>query len=78
MSSLYVQAKLNARALLDQVFPAYEEIFSDLFSLTALKTLQACISSESREWTEVIRPLTGKSHSEKWIRAKAEHLDIRS
>ncbi len=75
VNSLYVQAKLNTRALLEQVFPAYEGIFSDLFSPTALKTLQVCLSSESGEWAEVIRPFTGKSHSEKWIRAKAEHLE---
>lgn len=27
VTGLYVQAKLNARALLDQVFPAFEDIF---------------------------------------------------
>ena len=32
VTGMYVQAKLNMRSLLDQVFPAYEKVFRDLFS----------------------------------------------
>ncbi|KJB85633.1 hypothetical protein AZ66_23440 [Paenibacillus sp. E194] len=41
VTSLYVQAKLNTRALLDQVIPAYEGVFSDLYSATSLQVLRA-------------------------------------
>jgi transposase len=43
VTSLYVQAKLNARALLDQVFPQYEAVFYHLYCFTALKILQGCL-----------------------------------
>ncbi|WP_252361503.1 transposase [Paenibacillus sp. FSL R10-2782] len=46
VTSLYVQAKLNAWALLDQVFSEYEPVFYDLYSETALKVLQACLQGE--------------------------------
>nr|WP_277755838.1 transposase [Paenibacillus luteus] len=32
VTAMYVQAKLNMRTLLDQVFPAYECLFTDLYS----------------------------------------------
>ncbi|MGE7826609.1 IS110 family transposase, partial [Paenibacillus sp. NPDC093718] len=35
VTGLYVQAKLNTRALLDQVFPGFEGIFHNLYSETA-------------------------------------------
>ncbi|MGC5329008.1 IS110 family transposase, partial [Brevibacillus sp. SYSU BS000544] len=35
VTAIYVQAKLNTRALLDQVFPAFENVFSDMFSVTS-------------------------------------------
>ncbi|MGF9714946.1 IS110 family transposase [Paenibacillus sp. JMULE4] len=74
VTSLYVQAKLNMRALLDQVFPAYEEVFYDLYSVTALKALQACLSGQTQELDELIRQVAGKSHSESWIGTKTERL----
>ncbi|WP_201318434.1 IS110 family transposase [Paenibacillus sp. EPM92] len=74
VTSLYVQAKLNMRALLDQVFPSYEEVFYDLYSVTALKALQACLSGQTQELDELIRQVAGKSHSESWIGTKTERL----
>ncbi|RED52893.1 transposase IS116/IS110/IS902 family protein [Cohnella lupini] len=75
VTSLYVQAKLNMRALLDQVFPTYEHVFSDLYSATALATLQNGLSGQGQEWEEVIRQNAGKSRSSFWIRAKVEQLE---
>ncbi|WP_276358474.1 IS110 family transposase [Cohnella caldifontis] len=75
ITSLYVQAKLNIRALLDQVFPSFETVFYDLFSVTALATLQICLSGQDQEWEEVIRKQAGKSRSTSWIRTKVEHLE---
>jgi transposase len=48
VTSLYVQAKLNMQSLLDQVFPANEEVFYDLYSFTALTTLQVCLSGRTQ------------------------------
>ncbi|WP_274654996.1 IS110 family transposase [Paenibacillus humicola] len=62
ITSMYVQAKLNARVLLDQVFPAYEKVFSQLFSAMALKVLQECLSSGIEKVEDVIREQVGKSH----------------
>lgn len=76
VTSLYVQAKLNMRALLDQVFPTYEDVFYDLFSTTALHTLQACLCDQNQEWKEIVRKHADKSRSESWIRTKVEHLEI--
>ncbi|WEK53409.1 MAG: IS110 family transposase [Candidatus Cohnella colombiensis] len=76
VTSLYVQAKLNMRALLDQVFPTYEGVFSDLFSATALTTLQMCLSDQTLEWDEAIRKQASKSRSASWICTKIEHLEF--
>lgn len=76
ITSLYVQAKLNMRALLDQVFPTFESVFYDLFSVTALATLQICLSGQDQGWEEVIREQAGKSRSTSWIRTKVEHLEV--
>lgn len=76
ITSLLVQAKLNMRALLDQVFPAFEDVFSDLFSITALVTLQACLSGKDQEWEKIMRTHAGRSRSQSWIRTKVENLEI--
>jgi len=44
MTSLLVQAKQNARALLDQVCPAYEAVFDNLFCTTSLQVLRQMLS----------------------------------
>lgn len=70
LTLLYIQTKLNVSALLDQLFPSYEEVFYDLFSATAIVMLQACLSGQDQEWEEAIRKHAGKSRSESWIRKK--------
>ncbi len=70
VTSLYVQAKLNMRALLDQVFPQYENVFYDLYSVTALKVLQTCLQGNIENMEETILDTAGKSHSKSWINEK--------
>jgi transposase len=72
---LYVQAKLNARALLDQVFPEYESVFYDLYCFTALMVLQGCLRGNIGEIEKGIFEFAGKSHSKGWVREKLERLD---
>ena len=75
VTGLFVQSKLNARALLEQVFPAYTEVFSDLFSATALKVLKQCLSGKTERLAETIVEAVGKSHSKRWIQSKTEQLE---
>ncbi|MDQ6419869.1 IS110 family transposase [Paenibacillus sp. LHD-117] len=73
MTSQFVQSKLNARALLDQVCVAYEAVFSDLFSKTALQVLRhMLIGTVVTE--EVIRKTVGTSHGKAWIQAKVDRI----
>ncbi|MDY8049704.1 IS110 family transposase [Paenibacillus polymyxa] len=74
ITSMYVQAKLNSRALLDQVFPAFEKVFGNLFSATALRVLQSCLNDEFEKVESIIEEQTGKSHSKDWVREKANQL----
>ncbi|MGC5329006.1 IS110 family transposase, partial [Brevibacillus sp. SYSU BS000544] len=73
--AIYVQAKLNTRALLDQVFPAFENVFSDMFSVTSLRVLSCCLQGEIGKLQDVIRDATGKSHGNTWIQEKIERLE---
>ena len=75
VTSLYVQAKLNARALLDQVFPQYESVFYDLYSVTALNVLQSCLRGNVEDTEKTILNIAGKSHSNSWVNEKLERLD---
>ena len=75
VTSLYVQAKLNTRALLDQVFPQYESIFYDLYSVSALRVLKGCIQGKGEDTEKTLSDLVGKSRSKEWIREKSERLD---
>ncbi|WP_253947881.1 IS110 family transposase [Paenibacillus ehimensis] len=75
ITGMFVQAKLNARALLDQVFPAYTEIFYNLFSVTALKVLERCLNGKTEELVETIQEFARKSHSKRWAHEKVEQLD---
>ncbi|OBZ19570.1 transposase [Bacillus sp. FJAT-27264] len=70
----FVQAKLNMRALLDQVFPEYEKVFSNLFSVTSLHVLASCLEHDVEDLHGVIQKHAGKSHSKKWAEAKTESL----
>ncbi|MHB0940229.1 IS110 family transposase [Paenibacillus sp. ALE1] len=76
ITSLYVQAKLNTRALFDQVFPEYEPVFYDLYSVTALKVLQAWLQGKVKNASQSLFEHARLSHSRKWINDRAELLDI--
>ncbi|WP_448766739.1 hypothetical protein, partial [Acinetobacter sp. AGC35] len=69
-----MQAKLNMRALLDQVFPEYEKVFSNLFSATSLHVLARCLEDQAEDLHGIIQKNAGKSHSKKWAEVKTEHL----
>lgn len=80
ITSLYVQAKLNMRCLVDQVFPSYSGVFTDLFSNTSLNLLELCLSSEGiaqqsdEMWKEIIQESTKASRSTVWVEKKVELL----
>jgi len=74
VTGMFVQAKLNARALLEQVFPAYEEIFYNLFSVTSLKVQGRCLEGDVEDLVETIQAGAGKSHSRRWVDEKAKRL----
>jgi len=75
VTDMFVQAKLNTRALLDQVFPDYEKTFSDLFSVTSLNVLKRCLGEDIENLVEVIRESVGKSHSKRWVEEKAKQIE---
>ncbi|WP_042163290.1 IS110 family transposase [Paenibacillus gorillae] len=75
ITGLFVQAKLNMRSLLDQVFPAYEKIFSNLYSVTSLKVLAHCLEGCVGGHGEVIKLNAGRSHSKRWVKEKVERLE---
>jgi transposase len=75
VTGMLVQAKLNTRALLEQVFPAYEGIFYDLFSATSIKVLGLCLKGNVEKLAEAIQEGTGKSHSKRWVEEKAARLE---
>lgn len=70
---MYVQAKLNMRALLDQVFPAYEGVFYDLYSQTALRVLHQYLSGRVIT-EETILETVQRLHGQSWIREKLARL----
>lgn len=74
VTGMFVQAKLNARALLEQVFPTYERIFYDLFSVTSLKVLRRCLEGDVEDLVETIHAGAGKSRSRRWVDEKAIRL----
>lgn len=73
MTALLVQAKLNARALMDQVCPAYEGVFHNLFSTTSLKVLRHVLNGKTVT-VETIRETAGSSHGEAWLVTKVERI----
>jgi transposase len=75
VTGMFVQAKLNMRALLEQVFPAYEKVFSDLFSVTSLKVLKRCLEGDVENLVETVKKSAGKSHSKRWVEEKAERVE---
>ncbi|MFM9281486.1 IS110 family RNA-guided transposase [Paenibacillus jiagnxiensis] len=75
VTGIFVQAKLNSRALLEQVFPAYEQVFYDVFSATSLTILACCLEGDVEDWHEVIQGSTGRSHSKRWANEKVRKLE---
>lgn len=79
LTGLYVQAKLQFQAVLDQVFPEYKGVFGDLYSKVSLLTLLAFPTSEAvlntgeRTTADTIASLC-TSRSEKWAKEKSQKL----
>ncbi|MNB73336.1 Transposase [compost metagenome] len=59
VTGMFVQAKLNMRALLDQVFPEYERVFGNLFSVTSLHVLASCLVDQVEDLHGVIQKTLG-------------------
>ncbi|MEC0129358.1 IS110 family transposase [Paenibacillus pabuli] len=75
VTGIFVQAKLNSRALLEQVFPRYEGLFSNVFSVTSLTVLARCLEGGTADWIELIQGSTGRSRSKQWTIDKAKKLE---
>ena len=75
VTGIFVQAKLNSRALLEQVFPRYEGLFSNIFSVTSLTILARCLEGGTADWIEVIQEGTRKSCSKQWVIKKVGELE---
>ncbi|MDQ0247076.1 transposase [Bacillus fengqiuensis] len=79
LTGLYVQAKLQFHAILDQVFPEYKGVFGDLYSKVSLNTLLEFNTSESvvqageNQVTDKIASLC-MSRSERWAQERAKKL----
>jgi transposase len=79
ITGLYVQAKLQFHAILDQVFPEYKGVFGDMYSKVSLNTLLEFNTSESvlqageGNLTDKIAELC-LSRSERWAQERAKKL----
>lgn len=79
ITGLYVQAKLQFHAILDQVFPEYKGVFGDMYSKVSLNTLLEFNTSESvleageRNLTDKIAGLC-ITRSERWAQERAKKL----
>ncbi|AWP28477.1 IS110 family transposase [Paenibacillus sp. Cedars] len=74
VTAMYVQAKLNSRALLEQVFPEFIGLFHNLYATTSLKVLERCLENKIGDVGDLIRECVGKSHSNGWIEEKTKRL----
>lgn len=74
VTGMFVQAKLNARALVDQVFPDFTTVFRYLFSKTGIYVLKQCLENPP-DSIEDLKAWVGeganKSHSKAWIERKS-------
>jgi transposase len=79
ITGMYVQTKLQFQAVLDQIFPEYNGVFGDLYSVVSLLTLQAYPASEDIlavnevTLTNKIKELC-RSRSIRWAKEKAQQL----
>ncbi|WP_456289057.1 IS110 family transposase [Paenibacillus sp. AK002] len=74
VTAMYVQAKLNSRALLEQVFPDFIGLFHNLYATTSLKVLKRCLENKVEDVGDLILECVGKSHSKGWITEKTKRL----
>ncbi|MGF7029442.1 transposase, partial [Paenibacillus mucilaginosus] len=74
VTAMYVQAKLNSRALLEQVFPSFIGLFHNLNAVTSLRVLQRCLDNQTEDVGELISECVGKSHSKRWAAEKTDQL----
>lgn len=74
VTAMYVQAKLNSRALLEQAFPEFIGLFHNLYATTSLKVLEQCLRNKTEDVEDLMRECVGKSHSKSWIAEKTERL----
>lgn len=79
MTDMHVQTKLQFRAVLDQVFPEYENVFGDLYSTVSLLTLlefptaKVVLEVEEETLANWINEHC-KSRSSKWAQTQAKKL----
>lgn len=77
---MYVQAKLQFQAILDQVFPEYHGVFGDLYSKVSLRflalhpTSKGGLEMSEKEITTEIQRLTGRGRSASWCLERAQIL----
>jgi hypothetical protein len=68
LTDMYVHAKLQFQAVLDQVFPEYRGVFGDLYSMVSLRflalypTSSAVLTRSLNDITATIQSLTGRSN----------------
>lgn len=80
LTGMYVQAKLQFQAILDQVFPEYHGVFGDLYSKVSLRFLALHPTSKEvlgmtvEEITTTIQRLTGRGRSVSWCLERAQIL----
>ncbi|MEK5641442.1 IS110 family transposase [Paenibacillus rhizosphaerae] len=78
LTDMYVQAKLQFQAVLDQVFPEYHGVFGDLYSKVSLRFLTLHSTSQSvlvrslKDITATIQCLAGRSST--WALERAQKL----
>jgi transposase len=80
LTGMYVQAKLQFQAILDQVFPEYHGVFGDLYSKVSLGFLalhppsKEVLEMSELEITTAIGCLTGRGRSVSWCLERAQIL----
>jgi transposase len=81
LTGMYVQAKLQFQAILDQVFPEYHGVFGDLYSKVSLRflalhpTSKEVLELSELEITTEIGRLTGRGRSFSWCMERAQILE---
>lgn len=80
LTGMYVQAKLQFQAILDQVFPEYHGVFGDLYSKVSLRLLdlhptsREVLELDEKEIAATIGYLTGRGKSALWCLERAQIL----